>query len=181
MTGGPLTVGDPLVVPVALALPPGAALIDRVPRVRDTLPDGVRLLSADSLRIENGKVIGQLRVAFFRADSQVVPSFAIAYRSPTGTDTVFTAPVHVLVHSVLPTGDATLRDVRDVDPPWPVAAISIGLALVLVAVLGLRIVRPRSRVVAQVHVPAAEQGPSPYDVALEQLSQLERGDLAVEL
>ena len=74
VTRTPLTVGDPLVVELRGILPRGATLLDAVPRVRDTLPDGVRVLSADSLQLHDGVVSGQLRVAFFRPDSQVVPS-----------------------------------------------------------------------------------------------------------
>jgi hypothetical protein len=181
MTGRPLTVGDPLVVRLALALPHGATLIDHVPRVRDTLPDGVRVLSADSLRIQDGKVVGNLRVAFFRPDSQVVPAFAIAYRSASGTDTLISAPIPVFVRSVLPTGDATLRDIRDVDAPWPVAPIAIGLVVILLVVLlGQRAVRRRRAAVApKAHVPV-EEGPSAYDLALEQLHQIELSDVAVD-
>lgn len=175
----PLTVGDPFAVRLAFVLPQGATLIDHVPRVRDTLPDGLRLLSADSLRVDNGQVVGHVRVAFFRPDSQVVPPFAVAYRSSTGTDTAFSAPIPVLVRSVLPTGDATLRDIRDVDAPWPIAFLSIAVGLVLLTVLGLRAIGRRKPIVSNAQE-VGRQGPSAYDFALEQLAHLERGDLAVE-
>jgi hypothetical protein len=178
MTGHPLTVGDPFVVRLAFVLPPGATLVDHVPRVRDTLPDGVRLLSADSLRMEDGKVIGQVRVAFFRPDSQVVPSFAIAYQSSSGTDTLVSAAIPVLVHPVLPTGNATLRDIRDVDAPWPIATISLGVALGLLALLSVRLFRRPKRI-----APKAQPivlGPSAYDLALDQLRAIDRADLPIE-
>jgi hypothetical protein len=171
----PLTVGDPLVVAVRGILPRGATLLDAVPRARDTLPDGVRVLSADSLQLHDGVVSGQLRVAFFRPDSQVVPSFAIAYRSATGTDTLVSSAVPVLVHPVLPTGNATLRDVRDVDAPWPLARIGVVLGLVLLTWLVLRRLRPRS------HAPAPmPQAPSAYDVALAQLGEIEGAEVPIE-
>jgi hypothetical protein len=176
----PLTVGDPLVVQLRGLLPRGATLLDGVPHARDTLPDGVRVLSADSLQVRDGVVRGQLRVAFFRPDSQVVPSFAIAYHTATGTDTLVSSAVPVLVHPVLPTGNATLRDVRDVDAPWPIARVGIVLGLVLVTWLVLRRLRPRSHVATQAHVPVA-QSPSPYDVALQQLREIDRAEWPVEL
>ncbi len=175
----PLTVGDPLVVELRGVLPRGATLLDAVPRARDTLPDGVRVLSADSVQLRNGVVSGQLRVAFFRPDSQVVPSFAIAYRSATGTDTLVSAAVPVLVHPVLPTGNATLRDVRDVDAPWPLARVGVVLGLVLVTWLVLRRLRPRAHVAPRAHVRVA-QSPSAYDVALQQLREIDQADLPIE-
>lgn len=188
MTGGPLTVqvartpltvGDPLVVGLRGVLPRGATLVDRIPRVRDTLPDGLRVLSADSLHVQNGFVVGQIRLAFFRPDSQVVPSLAIAYRSSSGTDTLISAAVPVYVRSVLPVGNATLRDVHDVDPPWPVAIVSVVLALAIVLLLGLRALRRPVRVASMVQEPA-ELKTSAYDLALAQLQQIEREDLAIE-
>jgi hypothetical protein len=176
----PLTVGDPLTVRLTGILPQGATLVDRVAQTRDTLPDGFRILSADSLQIHDGAVVGQLRVAFFRPDSQVVPSFAIAYHTASGTDTLISAPVPLLVHSVLPVGDATLRDVRDVDAPWPVTAVSVVLGLVLLIGFGLRALRfGRSRVAPRAHAPM-EQGPSAYDVALAQLHDIEHADISIE-
>ncbi len=180
MTGQPLTVGDPFTVRLGFVLPTGATLIDHVPRVRDTLPDGVRLLSADSLRIADGKVVGQVRVAFFRPDSQVVPSFAIAVRSSNGTDTLLSAPIPVFVRSVLPTGDATLRDIRDVDAPWPVTLISLCLVVALLVLFGLRLMSRRGVVAPKAQDASPRLGPSPYDVALEQLRQVEESDVGVE-
>lgn len=175
----PLTVGDPLVVRLTATLPRGAMLLDHIPRVRDTMPDGLRVLSADSLQVHNGVVVGQLRVAFFRPDSQVVPSFAIAYRTASGTDTLISSAVPVLVRPVLPVANATLRDIRNVDPPWPVAPISLSVLLVLLTWLGLRMLRPRSRFAPQAHAPVA-QPPSAYDVALAQLQDIERAEMPVE-
>lgn len=177
----PLTVGDPLVVLLRATLPRGATLIDHVPRIRDTLPEGVRVLSADSLRVDNGVVIGQLRLAFFRPDSQVVPSFAVAYQSSSGTDTLISATVPVLVRPVLPVGNATLHDVRDVDAPLPLGLISLGVALVLMVLLGVVAFRRRARVrVAPKAQADIELRPSAYDLALEQLREIERADLAIE-
>ena len=175
----PLTVGDPLVVRLTATLPRGATLLDHIPRVRDTMPDGLRLLSADSLQVHDGVVVGQLRVAFFRPDSQVVPSFAIAYRTASGTDTLISSAVPVLVRPVLPVANATLRDIRGVDPPWPITSISIVLGLTLLALFCLRALRRPSRVAPQGHAPAA-QPPSAYDVALAQLREIEQAEMVIE-
>ena len=188
MTGGPLsarvaptalTVGAPLVVHLQAALPPGATLVDRVPQARDTLPEGLRILSADSLQVHDGVVRGQVRVAFFRPDSQVVPSFAIAYQAAAGTDTLVSAAVPVFVRSVLPVGNATLRDARDVDPPWPIATVGAILGVLLVVLAGLRILRRPTRVAPPANA-LIEMGPSAYELALDQLRAIERADLGVE-
>lgn len=188
MTGGPLstrispaalTVGAPLVVHLSGVLPPGATLVGGVPQARDTLPEGFRILSADSLRIHDGLVEAQIRVAFFRPDSQAVPSFAVAYHTASGTDTLVSTPIPVLVHSVLPVANATLRDIRDVDAPWPVTSIGIALGVLVVGLLGIRAFRRARRVAPQAHA-HIEPGPSAYDLALEQLRDIEHSDLAVE-
>jgi hypothetical protein len=178
----PLTVGDPLVVRLTATLPRGATLIDHIPRVRDTMPDGLRLLSTDSLQVHNGVVVAQLHVAFFRPDSQVVPSFAIAYRTASGTDTLISSAVPVLVRPVLPVANATLRDIRGVDPPWPLAPIPLSVLLVLLVLLtwrGLRMRQPRTRVAPQAQAPVA-QPPSAYDAALAQLRDIEQTEMAIE-
>jgi hypothetical protein len=171
----PLTVGDALAVHLRATLPPGATLVDPVARLRDTLPDGVRLLSTDSLHVSGGVVTGQLRVAFFRPDSQYVPAFAIAYRTGAGTDTLVSEPIPVLVQSVLPTGNATLRDIHDVDAPWLTpTTLSVAAALLLVASLLWAFVRTRGRHTAARPLAApAAQPPSAYDLALAQLREID--------
>src|SRR5271168_4212077 len=101
-TGVTREVGDPVVVAVQVQLPAGATLVDRVPRTRDTLPDGVRVLSADTLRREGGDWVGRVRVAFFRPDSQTVPALAIVYRVGDVVDTAVSGPIPIVVRRVLP-------------------------------------------------------------------------------
>jgi hypothetical protein len=168
-----VTVGDPLTIVLRSVLPPGATLVDPVARLRDTLPDGVRLLSTDSLHVSGGVVTGQLHVAFFRPDSQHVPAFAVAYRTSAGTDTLVSEPIPVLVQSVLPTGNATLRDINDVDRPVPFAGIAALLGLALVAALAVRILRRGHRAAVLAPTAPAAPAPSPYDLALEQLREID--------
>jgi hypothetical protein len=169
----PLTVGDPLVVQLTGALPPGATLLDHVAQPRDTLPDGVRLLSAGALQVHNGVVVGNVRIAFFRPDSQTVPAFAIAVRTSAGTDTLISQAIPVLIHPVLPTGNATLRDIRDVDAPFPVLVPSLAVLATLFVFLFWR-ARRRPRRAPGVTAPAPP-APSAYDVALEQLGAIDTG------
>jgi hypothetical protein len=193
MTGQPLaatisqrslTVGDPLVIQLRGVLPRGATLLDRVARTRDTLPEGVRILGADTLRVQDGVVVGQLRVAFFRPDSQTVPVFAVAYQTPSGTDTLTSAAIRVLVHPVLPIGNATLRDIRDVDAPWLTGGAVVGASLVVLAVIGVwlsrRVRRVRRREVTAEAAAVAEV-PSAYEEALERLREIEAAELPVEV
>ncbi len=180
VTAAPRTVGDPIDVRITGALPRGAVLIDRVPRMRDTLPDGVRVLSVDSLRIDGGVVVGRVRVAFFRPDSQTVPAFAIAYRTAAGADTATSAPLPLLIHPVLPVGNATLRDVRDVDRPWLTPATVAVFAVAVVVLAGSALVwrlgraARRRALIAAAAVEAATRPLSAYDVALDRLADIER-------
>jgi hypothetical protein len=167
----PLTVGDPLVVQLTGTLPHGATLLDHVAQPRDTLPDGVRLLAADTIQVRDGVIVGHVRVAFFRPDSEAIPPFAIAYRTPAGADTLVSQAVPVLIHPVLPTANATLRDIRDVEAPLPVLGPSLILLAGLLALLLLRL-RGRRHTAPVAMAPAAP-APSAYDVALERLNAID--------
>jgi hypothetical protein len=171
-TAARLEVGDPVVVSVRLRLPDGATLVDRVPRTRDTLPDGVRLLSADTLRRAGAEWVGHVRVAFFRPDSQAVPALAVAYQAGAAVDTAVSAPIAITVRHVLPEGNATLRDIREIDTtliPWRgiVAALAVVVIVLLANALRARRRAPADQTVELVVVPG------PLEVALAELAAIE--------
>jgi hypothetical protein len=179
-TGARLLVGDPVTVSVRLHLARGATLLDAVPRTRDTLPTGVRLLSADTLRRDGEEWVGRIRVAFFRPDSQAVPALAVAYRVGDAVDTLVSAPIPVTVQHVLPTGNATLRDIREIETPVvPWRFIGLGI-VALGLVLGALALRRRHRRVVDAPVVVVRAPPGPYEIALAELAAIERagGDAA---
>ena len=176
-TRATIEVGDPVVVSVRVHLPAGATLIDRVPRTRDTLPDGVRVLSVDTLRQDGGDWVGRVRVAFFRTDSQAVPALAVAYQMGGRADTVVSRPIAMVVQPVLPVGNATLRDIREIDTPLvPWRGMLIGIVGVALALVWWR--WRRKEVSNSVgngagHSVEARAPPGPLDVALAELAAIE--------
>jgi hypothetical protein len=168
-TAARVEVGDPVVVSVRLQLPEGATLLDRAPRTRDTLPDGVRLLAADTLRRDGAAWVGRVRVAFFRPDSQAVPALAVAYQLGAAVDTAVSAPIGIMVRHVLPEGNATLRDIREIDTPLiPWRGIGVACLAVLLIVLVPRR-RRREAPPAVMESPA----PDPLAIALAELATIE--------
>jgi hypothetical protein len=172
-TAARIEVGDPVVVSVRVHLDRGATLVDAVPRTRDTLATGVRVLSADTLRRQGDDWVGRVRVAFFRPDSQAVPALAVAYRIGNAVDTMVSADIPIVVRHVLPEGNATLRDIREIDTPVvPWWAIAGGVALASVALAALALMRGRRREVTTAVV--MMQAPGPLDVALGELAAIEK-------
>jgi hypothetical protein len=172
-TSAKTQVGDPVVVSVRVHLPDGATLIDRVPRTRDTLPDGVKVLSADTLRREGADWVGRVRVGFFRPDSQAVPALAIAYQMANAVDTAVSRPIAMFVQHVLPVGTGTLRDIREIDTPVvPWRSILVALIVLGVGVLAMRI-RRRARARRAQVVPVVV-GPQPLEIALTELAAIEQ-------
>jgi hypothetical protein len=177
-TSATIEVGDPVVVAVRVHLPGGATLVDGVPRTRDTLPDGVRVLSADTLRQDGGDWVGRVRVAFFRTDSQALPAFAVAYQTGGSTDTVVSRPIAIVVQAVLPAGNATLRDIREIETPLvPWRGMLISIVAVALAALWWR--WQRQGVSTSVgngvgHSVGARSPPGPLEVALAELTAIEQ-------
>jgi hypothetical protein len=178
-----VTVGDPVTITVRARLPAGATLLDRVPRARDTLPDGLRIMGTDTLTAGAGGWVGALHVVLFRPDTQVVPPLVVAYRTAAGaTDSVVGSAIPIYVRSLLPDGNATLRDIKDIDTPlvpWRALIVGAGaFVLALAAVIAVGAVRQRR---ARAAVLAAERAarqrpPGPYEAALARLAALEVGD-----
>jgi hypothetical protein len=180
-TGGRVFVGDPVVALVVVRLRAGATLVDQVPRTRDTLPSGVRVLSADTLRQEGGEWVGRVRLGFFRPDSQAVPALAVAYRVGNAVDTAFSAPIEIVVQRLTDAPNATLRDIREIDTPViPWGWIWAGL-VVLAAAVGSVVVRRRALAArarratlgARVDDSGVARAPGPLEVALGQLAEIE--------
>jgi hypothetical protein len=178
-----VTVGDPVTITVDARLPAGATLLDRVPRARDTLPEGLHIMQTDTLTARDGGWVGALHVVLFRPDTQVVPPLVVAYRTAGGaTDSVVGRAIPIYVRSMLPDGNATLRDIKEIDTPlvpWRAMMVGAGaFVAALVAVIAIGVARERrARAAALAAERAAhERPPGPYEVALARLAALETGD-----
>ena len=179
-----VTVGDPVTIRIRATLGAGVQLLDSVPRPADTLPTGMRILSADSLLAgSRGTLASRLHVAFFQPGETTVPSFVLAYRRAPDApaDTLRSRPLRIVVANVLPPGSQPLKDIRDLALPPPAARLPrwlVPLALLAGLIVGYVIARrrragreaPRADDVAL----AASEPPSAYELAVVRLAEVER-------
>jgi hypothetical protein len=181
-----VTVGDPLTLRIVPHLPPGASLLTRTAGLTGDAPEGLRILEADSLAPgADGAVQGTLRVAFFRPGKQSVPPLALAYVTGPGAepDTLRSAPVPIDVIPVLPPGEQTLRDIKDLAPLPHRSRLWLWLLLGAAALaatffLVRRLRRKPARPVAVLEEPVAvPDHRSPYERAVERLAAIERARL----
>lgn len=182
--GDTVTVGDPVRIGIRAELPHGGRLVDPVPAAVGDLPEGVRLLGADTLAADGaGGLRGSLRVAFFRTGRHELPPMRLAWARGDGSppDTLSAAVAPVIVASVLPPGNPTLRDIKDLAALprgprlWPWFALA-GAAAALAAWLWWR--RRRRAAVGVLASHAASVGPrTPYERALERLEAVARARL----
>jgi hypothetical protein len=174
-----VSVGDPIDATVQLRLPAGSSPIDVVPAPVESLPEGVRLVSADNLvRLEDGSFQGRLRLVLFRPGTRSIPALEIRYRgTPAVAARAVSTPVPIEVVAVLPPGQQTLKDIKDLErlPTGPnlVPWLVLLAALLLVAYL-LHRYRRRRRTAAPIPVLRRSTAPrSAYERALERLREIE--------
>ena len=179
---GTATVGDSVTVRFRIRMHERDQLLDSFPQVAGDLPPGVRILSVEKLaRTDQRLYEGSARLAFYRPGRRPVPIFGVPFmrivegvsRATLPSDSAF-----VLITPVLPAaGSPALKDIRELEKrpasPWTWPAI----LLVLLAAGWL--LRRRYRRIDQtapveprtIDVPVPE--PSPYDIALARLHQVE--------
>ncbi len=183
---GRVAVGGQVTVRVEARMGQRARLVERMPTPVGPLPDGVRIVSQDSLTLAAaGTYVGQTRVAFFRPGMASVPALALQFRMADGAlpDTLRSRPLPIEVVASLPPGNQPMRDIKDLEAlspssrneRWLVALAAFAL-LVLLALAGVRRARRsalrrasgderrrRARAIAS----------GPYDRALAALSEIE--------
>ena len=179
-----VTVGDSVTLRFRIRLHERDQLLDSVPQVAGDLPPGVRVLSIDRLRRSDLRVYeGSARIAFYRPGRRPVPVFGVPFmrvvegvsRATLPSDSAF-----VLVTPVLPSaGNPSLKDIRELDQRpasrwiWPAILLSLFAA-------GWLLRRRRGRRIDQAAPVAPETAdvpapqPTPYDIALARLRQVER-------
>src|SRR5919202_4018610 len=178
-----VTVGDPVTLAVRVQLPSGATLVDRVPRARDALPEGVRIVSADTLvQARGGALSGVVRVVLLRPGVLQLPTLAVAYHraGAAAVDTLVGPRLSMEVVSVLPPGkNPGLRDIKDLERSpaafWiqvSGAALAAALALAIVYAAARRRAKRRAAALAVATAPAPAP-PSPFEVALQRLLEVE--------
>jgi hypothetical protein len=160
------------VVHVLAHLPPGAQLLDSVPHLRDTLPDGVHLLSTEPLHLTAGGYASEMRFAVFRPVTTHLPSLVVLYRADGAVDTLASAPIAVTVVPIVPGESGALRDIKGLDAT-PLTAFSVaGGTACLIAVLFLvrSVLRRRH---AKAHAPGVVAPiPTAYDRAVAALDAM---------
>ncbi|MEP6571184.1 MAG: hypothetical protein ABJD11_00760 [Gemmatimonadota bacterium] len=175
-------VGDIITFHTRLHLGLQQRLTEPVPRPAAELPEGMRLVSADTMRLQkDGAYDGKMQMVFYRTGTIIVPQFEVGLRiigADVPTRLSHESP-HIEIIPLLPSGVQQLKDIRPLAPVGgrnPVPFIAAGLA-VLALVAWWR--RPR-RAAAPVKVEeaAAPPPPTPYEIALARLESLGAGEWA---
>lgn len=181
-----VSVGQQVTVRVEARLSANARLSERSPRLADTLPAGVRLVSEDSLTPSGGDAYAaRMRFAFFRPGAASVPALVLAFRTSESlpADTFHSQPLPIQVIAALPPGYQSMRDIKDLqslstpsrDFRWLIglAVLALGVALYLFGVRRRRVLAVPSdtSAVSFTRAPAATSGP--YGHALALLREIE--------
>jgi hypothetical protein len=181
---GRVTVGDTVALTFRLRLDERDLLFDTIPRPVDSALDGVRIVSVERLhRLPNRDFTGRAVLAFYRTGPQPIPVFALPFmRAVKGitSGTIRSDTLSIEVVPVLPAGNPTLRDIREIEPsaaPRILAGAVLAFALVLVVlVLRRRRTPTDGPTVATVDAEAgaAPTPPDPYAMAVDRLDEIER-------
>jgi len=174
-------IGDLITLRLTVHLPEGMELLDLAPRTLLAPPDGMRIVSTDTLRrYRSGEYRCAVRMAFYRVGRQPVPTLALLYRPAPGAspDTLVHAPLAIEIVPILPAGNQEIKDIRPLrllgGPGWA------PLVLILVAVLAgafwlVRRARVRGGSVGALRL-AIPVGP--FEVALARLTEMEQASIA---
>lgn len=176
------SVGDVITMHLTVTLPDGFQLLDLTPRTLLPVPEGMRIITIDTLRrVRSGEFRGDVKMAFYRIGRQPVPTLALLYR-PAATapaDTLVHAPLGIEIEPVLPPGNQEIKDIRPLillGGPLLVP-LTVLFSIIVAGWLYLwRHSRPQGRVVvARVSEPIPA---GPFDAALARLAALEAASLA---
>lgn len=171
-------VGDVVTLTARVHLGIQHKLMSPTPVLAGEMPEGIRLLGADTLvKQADGAYEGKVRIAFFRIGRQQTPDLRAAIRlvggdrpTPVPADRSF-----VEVTAILPPGEQPLKDIKPLAPvgrfnplPWVGAALA---ALVLL-LAGWRWRRRRTAPVVAVAEEAAPPPPTALEEALRRLDDI---------
>lgn len=171
-------VGDILTIKITARLHPGQELLEFVPRPLLPPPEGMRIVSTDTLRqLDDGTWAGQIRMAFYRIGKQPVPTLGLLYRVEAGAlpDTLVQAPLSIEIVPLLPAGNPSLKDIKPLERLGGPAWVPLGLLLLGIAAAVAWLFRRR----AGIKPLWSRRGPAPptltpYLGAVERLDALEQ-------
>lgn len=178
------TVGDSITLRFRVRLDERDLLFDTVPQPVVAPPAGVRILSVDKLTRAPDRIFhGRARMAFYRTGRRAVPVFGLPFmRGVKGLErgTLTSDSAFVKIVSLLPAGNPSLKDIREIEviaprSPWTLVGAATAALLLLAGYLRLR--RRRARVSRPVEPPPIMPplSPTAYELALEQLRRIEGG------
>jgi hypothetical protein len=171
-------IGEVVVLHARVHTGPQGALASPVPALIGELPEGVRLLGADTLRASGVRSVlsGDVRFAFYRPGQFQIPELRLVLRpiasdrgQPLGPD-----PIAIIVGSSLPPGNPSLKDIRDQLPRTPIdplVVVAAAAAAVVLVWLARRLLH-RQRAVEPSNRPSTQPAPSALAVARAELDRI---------
>jgi hypothetical protein len=175
-------VGDILTIKVTATLREGQTLLELVPHSLLPPPEGMRIVSTDTLKPTDDLTwTGNIRMAFYRIGKQPVPTLGLLYTVEAGAlpDTLVHAPLSIEIVPILPAGNPYLKDIKPLEqlggPPWlPITLITLGALLA-----GWWLFRRRAGVAPLWKRRVVTEAPrTPYAAAILRLDQLEQQVIA---
>jgi hypothetical protein len=180
----PATVGDSVTVGFRVRLDERDLLFDTIPQPVGALPPGVRVLSVEKLQRTPDRIFhGHARLAFYRTGRMPVPVFALPFMRAVkglGRGTLSSDSAFVEIRPLLPAGNPSLKDIRDIDrsgrlplPPWLLGLLVV-VGLVLVRWRWSRDRRSAAAAIEQLTTTHVAPSSTPYTLALTVLARIER-------
>ncbi len=176
-------IGDPITLRFSVNLHERDLITDSVPRPMGELPEGIRVLAVQKLARRTDRALqGEATVAFYRTGPQRVPTFGIPFLRVSANlrGVLESRPVEIQIAPVIPAGNPSLRDLKDLAPVSGVDWLPIGVGAAALAAGGLIIRRWRRRPMPTTEVLTASppaRPPDPYEAALARLAGLDPLDL----
>lgn len=172
------SVGDTVRLRFRLVAHERDLLTDSVPRPVGQAAEGMRVLAVERLRRGADRVFtGSALVAFYRPGLREVPAFGVPWMQIVSgrRGTAATEAGAIEIVPVLPAGNPTLRDIREVEPAPGPAALPLFLGGLLLAAIAVLLLRRRATPPAPIPVPAPPPPalpPDPYRQALQRLEAI---------
>ena len=180
ITPAKASVGDTVRLGFRLVAHERDLLTDTVPRPVGELAEGIRVYRVERLRRGADRVFtGEALVAFYRPGVRDIPAFGVPWvQIVTGRrGLVVTEAATVEIVPLLPAGNPTLRDIREVEPAPGPGSLPLFVAGGMLAALAAALFRPRRPPpVARQEVvpPPPTVPPDPYRFAIQRLETIER-------